>query len=237
MKIKIALPVSFLTIFFLSAVIFIFLNNNIEEKNTPIRVGTKGIIHASIDVPASLEEVVYDAEYIFDLTITEWLGESFGDVEATYFSADVNNVFKGERYDKIVLKQDGNSKWTVKDYPLFKNGDRLFVFLKKVTNEQAIELGIEYENVFWISGAYTTIMDVQEYNSEIYLMDRYGLLTENIESDKVINDKKFIYSVEEEFKKSDLILAEVDFSHKNIIYYDNFTSNILAYIKEEGEAQ
>ena len=61
--------------------------------------------------------------------------------------------------------QSGNSEITFKDYPLFKSGDRMLLFLRKAVDTN-------FENSYWIIGEYTTIMDIQFFNDTTYALDR-----------------------------------------------------------------
>lgn len=142
-------------------------------KNTPNRVG-KGTVLPCLERGYTLEEAIAESDLIVDLTIFEWLGE---DDRNTYFTAQINTTYKGYEYDEIKLKQDGNSKFTVKQYPLFQNNDRLLLFLEK------------YEDYYWIIGAFSTVLDVKEYNGQLCLIDKFSFMTDNINSSITFNSE------------------------------------------------
>jgi hypothetical protein len=77
--------------------------------------------------------------------------------------------------------QDGNSELTIRGYPLFANGDRLLLFLKKSN---------DVENTFWILGSHTSAIQIREEKDRKYAVKFAGKLDElkDIEVDK--NDEQ-----------------------------------------------
>ena len=171
-----------------------------ERMDTPVRIGTEGRWHASLNISyETWGEVLENYEFIADITITEWLGEiTTRNNDVTVFSAYVNNVFKGELPDEIKISQVGSGKWTYDKYPLFQNGNRMLIFMNKTKGtsvnfhiERYIELcefeGIEYnvehvnfiehllEDIYIASGGFELFLfDIEEYNEETFLISRSG---------------------------------------------------------------
>lgn len=81
----------------------------------------------------SLESLTKEADAIAWIRIGNWLGESetYG---LTNFSAEVKEQIKGDLGGKgsmITVLQEGTSKCTVENYPIFTGGNDLILFLKK----------------------------------------------------------------------------------------------------------
>jgi hypothetical protein len=163
-----------------------------ERKDTPAREGTKGTVETlMVNIP--LEKAIAESELIVDVTITEWLGEMHSENErygvpeagrlGTYYSAKVNRTVKGEEYETIVLQQAGNSEWTIEGYPLFKNGDRLFLFLAEEQDEDKTKF--DTEKIFGILGMYQTSFVIWERENKNYVLSMvdYGV-AEDISADK-----------------------------------------------------
>jgi hypothetical protein len=175
------------------------------RRDTPVRVATGGTLHTTLVKEYTFDVAVEDSDLIADVTIIEWLGESIGTGCATFFRARVNATLKGKEYEEITLLQSGNSEYTMQGFPLFKNGDRLLVFLTKAPGAQ--EAQSEHRNNYWTNRA--TLMDVVEYNSEFYLLNRGGqlhwCLNENDNIQKIGGE--LWSTVNEQFRKHDPFLV------------------------------
>ncbi len=141
----------------------------------PVRVGTEGYSQASLSARSStIESLCEYIDVIAVVRVGNWLDE---DTHHTYYNAEVLDLIAGTLPDQFVLLQDGNSKCTMKGYPLFTYGDEFLLFLVKA--DYAPEEGCAYpnKNSYWIAGSYSTVMEVVEgENGNYYFVDRYHLL-------------------------------------------------------------
>jgi len=124
-------------------------------KDTPRQIGQKGQISASI-IGYSFDKSYEKADLIAELEISEWLEE-------------------------INLLQDGNSEYTFNNYPLFKNGDKLLLFLKKAVGE-------EFENTYWILGGTTGVFRLIHTGEQAYAVKQVGDCPELSEAKATEND-------------------------------------------------
>lgn len=139
----------------------------------PVRYGTKGTAQVSLEKAYTFETAYAEADMVAHVRIGNWLSED-NENGLTCYQAAVIKQYKGENLSQIVLKQDGSSQVTLKNYPLFTAGNEFLLFLKK---------GIDADT-YWIEGAYTTMLDVVADDSgEEYFIDRYGMLGETIKLD------------------------------------------------------
>ncbi|MCL2633734.1 MAG: hypothetical protein FWD34_04380 [Oscillospiraceae bacterium] len=157
--------------------------NVINETSTDTENNARRpmIISASFETAYTLEQAIEFSDLIADITITEWLGESSINIHSTFFTAQVNTVIKGEHIETITLKQFGNSKRITDGYPVFKNGDRMIVFLKggQEINEQAQSVtGTECDNAFWIIGEFMTLFYISEVGEALYAVYSRGTMSE-----------------------------------------------------------
>jgi len=195
-------------------------------KDTPVRIGTSGVAHASLVKSYDLDSAFDDSDLVADITITSWIGEE-KDVLETYFNAKVNAIFKGDTIENIVLLQNGNSEITLKNYPLFKIGDRMLLFLVKA-------VGIDCDNPYCITGSYSTVMDIQIIDNVTYVIDRIGLLTEPFITDSCENPVMAITPVSEiiedklslQMESFDPILSKVLDIHDNVFSYDDIVETL-----------
>jgi hypothetical protein len=145
------------------------------RNDTPSRRGAGGFLSASL-VSYTFDEAVEDADLIVDVTITEWLREYTGnDGLATHFAASVNRTFKssGGEYENIVIAQAGNSEMTFENDPLFRNGERLLLFLTEFESDEATDTSTECNKIFGLVGMYQTPLLVQEHESETVVLSRF----------------------------------------------------------------
>ncbi|MDR2531331.1 MAG: hypothetical protein LBC82_00595 [Oscillospiraceae bacterium] len=207
-----------------------------EPKDTPVRVATLSRGHANANVPKSLEEAIKRADLIVDLTITEWLGEDL-EGRTTFFNARINETIMGEKKESITLMQTGTGEFTLWDWPLFKNGDRLFLFLVEILPEDAERLDKIYAGGYWVVGSYTTVFDVQELDENIYLLSRFGFMDTWPEKNYIEEtDENITRVLVENFNKSDPIVAEVRGVHRSAYSYESF-EKVIAEILKEVERQ
>lgn len=178
-------------------------NNNIVYP--PVRSGNaKMSTWKSYTLSSAFEE----SDLVAHVRVGNWLEET---EMQTFYDATVVSEYKGNTGIKeIVLMQDGGSRMIFKDYPLFTHGNEMLLFLKR-------SVSTDYDNAYWIAGAFTTIFDVVADSSDNhYLIDRMGLLSESL--DNVIN-----YSGELELRKTlmEKLIAKDDiWSSEN--YYSSF---------------
>jgi hypothetical protein len=206
-----------------------------EPKDTPVRVATLARGHANANVPKSLEEAIKWADLIVDLTITEWLGEDLEE-RTTFFNARINETIMGEKKESITLMQMGTSEFTLWDWPLFKNGDRLFLFLLEALPIDVKEFDERYEGAYWVIGVHTMVFDVQELDENIYLLSRFGFIGIWPEINYIEEtDENLTRVLVENFNKSDPIVAEVRGVHRSAYSYESFEKVIAETINNEKE--
>ena len=139
-------------------------------KDTPRQVGRKQYY-------ASIEGFVFDKSYkeadiIAQVKILEWLEEindPYGEM-STYFKAELEKSYKNivdSDIKEIRLKQDGNSYHTSHALPLFKNGDRLLLYLKKAIGEGK-------ENTYWILGGYSGVFRIVNTDGQYFVVKQVG---------------------------------------------------------------
>jgi hypothetical protein len=170
------------------------------RRDTPVRAA-RGILNFTLDKEYTLDLTVEHSDLIVDVTIIEWLGELTGDGCVTFFRARVNATIKGEEFEEITIIQSGNSEFAKQGFPLFKNGDRLLVFLK---NEEGV-----FDNKYWITGCWSTFFSILEYENNPFLLSRGGWIHEELlKNDSVerIGGELWV-TVNEQFKKHDPFLV------------------------------
>lgn len=131
----------------------------------------------------TFETAFSTAETVARIKVGNWLSEN-NEIHSTYFEAAVLQCFKGDIPETFILKQDGSSVGTVKGYPLFTYGNELLLFLKKGSTT-------DYETVYWIIGAFTTVLDVSyDADGARYYTDSRNIMgvTMNISSNYVSQD-------------------------------------------------
>ena len=67
-----------------------------------------------------------NADAVCLVTVEDWLSEN---MFCTFFEASVDKVYKGELPEKIALRQEANSSFSMYNTPLFTYGNKLLVFL------------------------------------------------------------------------------------------------------------
>ncbi|MCL1806143.1 MAG: hypothetical protein FWG31_00400 [Oscillospiraceae bacterium] len=219
-------------------------------KDTPVRVGTQGITESSLHRFYDLEDAILHSDLVADITIASWLGENSYFLGQTYFNVKVNNVLKGAALEEFILVQEGNSKSTVRNYPLFQKGDRLLLFLNEydgTTDEHT-----DFDTVYWIIGAYSTVMDIQSVDGTLYAIDRWGGMTSEdrgyhnedglyIEVIKPRHDLTTLDSATasrtiQRRDEADPVLAQMDNSRNRVLLYDEVL-NYVQKINKGGTAE
>ena len=73
---------------------------------------------------------------------------------------------------EFVLLQSGNSNWTYKGYPLFKNGDSLLLCLKWMDPAVYSSFVVEREDCFSIVAGQLTEMQIVDRNGQKFALTR-----------------------------------------------------------------
>ncbi len=139
-------------------------------KDTPRQVGRKQY-YASIE-GFEFDKSYKEADIIAQVKILEWLEEindPYGEM-STYFKAELEKSYKktvDSDIKEIRLKQDGNSYHTSHALPLFKNGDRLLLYLKKAVGEGK-------ENTYWILGGYSGVFRIVNTDGQYFVVKQVG---------------------------------------------------------------
>lgn len=121
----------------------------------------------------TMESATAAADVVARVEVGSWIGEET-DLYKTYYEATALQCFKGNIPASFTLLQYGNSKCTVKGYPLFTSGNEMLLFLKEAT-------GVNYESAYWIIGEFSTVMDVSYDDAgNRYYADRYGILGKTV---------------------------------------------------------
>jgi len=130
-----------------------------ETRNTPVRIGENSTFRIRLSEYYKFDSAFEKADAVACVEIKSWLCED----EATFFSAEIIDCYKGDIKDSIILAQIGNSKSTLHSFPLFDVGNKYFLFLYGFDG---------YENTYGILGLYHTVMYVSNDNSgELYVVD------------------------------------------------------------------
>jgi hypothetical protein len=177
----------------------------------------------------TLISAIEKSDIIADITIIEWLGENDSN---TFFLAKVNKILKGEHFEEIEVIQMGDSKNTLKDFPLFKNGDRLLAFLDNARDY--------HEDKYWV--CITSFLDISEYEGEPYLISRGADFDEEIFENGDIQkiDGRLRRTVNEAFIRHDPLLAEIRgtiFEKNRDVFDYNDVVKIVSGIVRDGERQ
>ena len=109
----------------------------------------------------TLETFTKEADAVAWIRIGNWLGENT-ELGFSIFSAEVKEQIKGDLGGKgsmITVLQDGTSKCTVENYPIFTGGNDLILFLKKAEDEVQSSSGKVYRIVGGSKSVfYTTLL-------------------------------------------------------------------------------
>lgn len=165
--------ISLVCVLFLAMALFCSCSETADYKapyNQPELeyVGRLGTAHGILEA-FSLDSLIEDAEIIAEIRIAERTKEISKPFEATFFKADIIHTYKGQYNNKqIEVMQEGNSDITFEEYPLFKTGDKLIVFLVKQ----------EGEEYYWIKGGYGSLIYVNEDSGKEYAVKYIGEFNE-----------------------------------------------------------
>ncbi|MBQ2900325.1 MAG: hypothetical protein IJE49_12690 [Agathobacter sp.] len=197
-------------------------NENIKAKLPPVRISDIQI-NASFERSYTFAEAYEESDMVAHIRIGDWLGDG---EYITYFEAEIIEQYKGEVINEIVLLQDGTTSETLKGYPLFTNENEMLVFLKHAVNT-------EYEDAYWIIGAYTTLLDVEiDKNGNQYYIDRYGILGETISTSlNIANNEELKKELYRNAIKRDSIVAEMEYEY-NYIYNKTSLDELMEGFKE-----
>ena len=149
----------------------------------PVRVG-EHMEQASLGPGNTLESAYEKADVVALVRIGDWMEEEI-EYDATLYHVDVLEQYKGEPLDSFVFRQDGCSRSTFIDYPLFKGGNEVLLFLKEATlvdeNGELIEPNFEYKGDYYFSlNAWETALTVVTDDAgNRYISDTTYLLEEN----------------------------------------------------------
>lgn len=224
---KLKKSVSIITVILIIMSLFTGCNTQNEEGVLPpTRLGNETEISALLARRYTFEEAYQEADVVAHVKVGNWLGEE-EEKRATYFDATIVEQYKGNAIDEIVLFQDGTSKGTLKGYPLFTYGNEMLVFLK-----EAVET--EYEDAYWIIGAYTTMLDVvYDEGGNLYYMDRYGTLGETIEASmNSAGDAELRSRLYEKASEKDEMVTVIGYQYKHI-----YKKEILDALMESIETE
>lgn len=141
----------------------------------PVRVGTEGYSQASFHERVStIENLCEFVDAIAIIRIGNWLGE---DSTTTFYDAEVLSLIAGTIPEHFTLLQSGNSKFTLKFYPLYAYGDEILVFLQKSTHQPEEGCAYPNDNSYWVAGCHTTSLDVvTDEDGNSYIIDRFSLI-------------------------------------------------------------
>ena len=197
------------------------------RSDTPVRIGQVGRIMPQYD-EYTLDLAFEYSDIIADITIVEWIGEAKNG-NATFFRAKVNKTLKGEEYKEIELIQTGDSEFTIVEFPLLKNGDRLLAILKEPSSYS----DDDYQGKYWID--HIALLDVLEYEGKPYLLNRgewpFGAdFRENDDVKKIKGELRD--SINEEFRKHDPVLTEI---WEETMRHRISDSNLESFIEEENK--
>lgn len=170
---------------------------NQAVKDTPHQIGQKGQMFSSVE-GFYFDKSYDEADIVAQVKILEWLGErnNEDEFEKTIFRASLEKIYKNTvdiNLKEIKLFQTGNSYYTIKDCPLFKNGDVLLLYLKKAVNE---------DNTYWILGGYTGVFRIVNTDGQDYVVKQVGDCPElsdalaKEDSDKIRKKLKKDYKIE-----------------------------------------
>lgn len=187
------------TVCFLVSIVFTLTclgcsNNNIVYP--PVRLNGMGMME--LDRALTLSSAFDDSDLVAYIKVGNWVEETEWQ---TLYNATVVTEYKGTGIKEIGLIQDGSSKGTFMDYPLFTYGNEMLLFLKKA-----------YDNVYYIKGSYSTVLDiVADPSGNYFLIDRCGMLSESLGSaTNYSGELQLRHSLTENLISADDIWSEID---------------------------
>lgn len=133
---------------------------------------TAAAVHATTVIPPTFDELVGQAETIFEGTVTDvqsqWAGEGGQRHIVTFVTFKVNDVLKGEPGESYTIRMlggtIGDTTMEVTDTPKFKQGDRDIVFVENNGRQFVPLVGIMHGR-FRVEKDAATGADVVKTNS------------------------------------------------------------------------
>lgn len=192
----------------------------------PVRVGTKGYSQASFhERVGSIESLCEFVDAIAIVRIGNWLGE---DSNTTFYDAEVLSIVAGTIPEHFTLLQAGNSRITMKFYPLYTHGDEVLVFLQKSTHHP--EEGCSYpdNNSYWVAGCHTTSLEVvTDEEGNTYFVDRFYLIDRSsIELNDMMSDSSVYNTVNQVLATRDAEVIQFKAKYNSIYSLDELKAKI-----------
>lgn len=225
------IPLAFLVLLITALTFLTFPANNSVAKqilskrsdltfgqNTPSRVGKNGVVSAMFNSLVTLEAAYKDSDLVAEVIITGWLGDTaewgqtdgMNPAEITFFQATIVETYKNDsalQGKSITILQSGNRNWTYEGYPLYKNGDRLLLCLKRAENNMYTQ---NKQNCYIISGAQMTELQIIEEQGTSYAVknNTHAVMPATL---MAINGEK-ANSIINSLYNNDSLLGEVSFT-------------------------
>ena len=205
-------------------------------QDTPVRIGQMGSVKASFVKPYTFAEAYEEADLVVEIVITEWLGEldQEGLGQTTYFRAQIIEEYKNNlnfKENEFVLLQSGNSQWTFRGYPLFKNGDRFLLSLLWVNPVEYPAFHLDGEDCFTIVGSQLTEMQVIEKDNKKFALKRN--LYQNFTDIEILMEPDSTGIIEDALRQ-DEILSQAGTMFECVYSLDNL-KNYMNVLEMEDE--
>lgn len=183
------------------------------------RVGSKGLFDCSYETGFnSFNDAITRSYDILDFTILEWLEEDSDGMPKTFFIANVNHSYKNtvKQGDEIIIRQNGNSKETLRGFPLFKEGDRILAFVNYYGEN----------SYYWLINDDLYIFDYIEYENESYWLKRDKVNFGDMKEYEI--DSENAQDIITQAKKKDPILTKALESNDREVYKQVFDFDLLS---------
>ena len=202
-------------------------------QDTPVRLGQEGTVFADYMYSGDYESLCSNSDVIVEVVIKEWLGEDLEGSPKTFFHAVVINSFKGNltEEDEIIIRQNGNSRETFEDMPLFQNGNQMILFLKKGS------MSMYYENdsrdMYYLLCDSLSILDVATVDNVKYLNKRVRPFYEDEVSALQIQNNALKNKIKTKLIDKDSLIQESS-DLTDFLPYDSFVEKLEGSV--EGNA-
>ncbi|MBQ2191119.1 MAG: hypothetical protein II409_01770 [Clostridia bacterium] len=211
----IALVIAALTVTFL----FAGCTATHEAVLPPVRIAEKEI--KALIPTYTLESAYEESDVVALVRVGDWIAED-NELLITYYRASAEKVFKGSFEDAqagFTLVQEGCSKQTLRELPLFAAGNELLLFLTKAN-------GGPYDNAYFITGNYSTLLyRVKDTSGEAYLFDCIGNMGKGMKDvQNLLNDSALKNRLKE--NEPDEITAEL-LGHAGWLFRESDISALL----------